>query len=198
MSSVLLLFLDQNEGFAKRQLRKNRTVCYAILQFSRGQEAHITHYKHLHVLHMHLTHSLYHTANMSKWHYLTCHTCIYVGQYGTVHRKGTDNSTSRITVSGKSTSLSTNFWRLSTDRHSALTGNGYCLAVNGFAPTYMRGYIRWINQSMKMLLPQNNATVTVRYVDKGSARYDGKEFQELLSKIRRKKNATGSLKTSHD
>ena len=41
----------------------------------------------------------------------------------------------------------------------------------------------------------SNAIVTVRYVDNGSARYDGKEFQELLSKIRRDKNATGSLKT---
>ena len=37
--------------------------------------------------------------------------------------------------------------------------------------------------------------MTARYVDNGSARYDGKEFQELLSKIRRDKNATGSLKT---
>ena len=42
----------------------------------------------------------------------------------------------------------------------------------------------------------SNAIVTVRYVDNGLARYDGKEFQELLSKIRREKNATGSLKTS--
>ena len=41
----------------------------------------------------------------------------------------------------------------------------------------------------------SNAIVTVRYVDNGSARYDSKEFQELLSKIRREKNATGSLKT---
>ena len=44
--------------------------------------------------------------------------------YGTVHRKGNDNSTSRITVFGKSTSSSVNFWQLSTDRHGALTGNG--------------------------------------------------------------------------
>ena len=35
----------------------------------------------------------------------------------------------------------------------------------------------------------SNAIVTVRYIDNGSARYDGKEFQELLSKIRREKNA---------
>ena len=42
----------------------------------------------------------------------------------------------------------------------------------------------------------SNTIVTVRYVDNRSARYDGKEFQKLLSKIRREKNAMGSLKTS--
>ena len=40
MPSVLLLFLDQNEGFSKRQVRKNCTVVDAILQrLSRGKEA---------------------------------------------------------------------------------------------------------------------------------------------------------------
>ena len=49
--------------------------------------------------------------------------------YGTVHRKGNDNFTSRTTVFGKSTSSSVNFWQLSTDRHGALIGNGYRLTV---------------------------------------------------------------------
>ena len=49
--------------------------------------------------------------------------------YSTVHRKGNNNSTSRITVFGKSTSSSVNLWRLSTDRHGALTGIGYRLSV---------------------------------------------------------------------
>ena len=57
-----------------------------------------------------------------------------------VHRKS-NNFTSRITFFGKSTSLSVNFWRLSTDHHGALTGNAYRLAVNGFAPTYVHRYI---------------------------------------------------------
>ena len=35
----------------------------------------------------------------------------------------------------------------------------------------------------------SNAIVTVIYVDNKSARYDGKEFQELLSKTRRENNA---------
>ena len=35
----------------------------------------------------------------------------------------------------------------------------------------------------------SNTIVTVRYVDNGSARYNGKEFQEWLSKIRRENNA---------
>ena len=38
MPSVLLLFLDQNEGFAKSQVHKNRAVIDAILQFSHGME----------------------------------------------------------------------------------------------------------------------------------------------------------------
>ena len=41
----------------------------------------------------------------------------------------------------------------------------------------------------------SNTIVTVRYVDNGSARYDSKEFQESLFKIRRDKNTSGSLKT---
>ena len=49
--------------------------------------------------------------------------------YCTMHRKGNDNFTSQITVFGKSTSLSVKFWQLSTDRHGALTGNGYRLTV---------------------------------------------------------------------
>ena len=45
-------------------------------------------------------------------------------RYGTVHRKGNDNSICRLMVFGKSTSFSVNFWWLSTDRHDVLTGNG--------------------------------------------------------------------------
>ena len=44
--------------------------------------------------------------------------------------KGNNISVSRLTVFGKSTSLSVNFWQLSTDCHDVLTGNGYHLAVN--------------------------------------------------------------------
>ena len=33
----------------------------------------------------------------------------------------------------------------------------------------------------------------VRYIDNGSTRYDGKEYAESLSKLRRKKSATGPL-----
>ena len=61
--------------------------------------------------------------------------------YGTVHRKGNNNSTSRITVFGKSPSSSVNFWRLSTDCHGALTGNGYRLTVTVWQLTVLQ-YIR--------------------------------------------------------
>ena len=33
----------------------------------------------------------------------------------------------------------------------------------------------------------------IRYEDNGSVRYDGKEYVESLSKVRRKKSATGAL-----
>ena len=33
----------------------------------------------------------------------------------------------------------------------------------------------------------------IRYENKGSLRYDGKEYVESLSKVRRKKSATGAL-----
>ena len=33
----------------------------------------------------------------------------------------------------------------------------------------------------------------IRYEDNGSVRYDGKEYVESLSKVRRRKSATGAL-----
>ena len=33
----------------------------------------------------------------------------------------------------------------------------------------------------------------IRYEDNGSVRYDGKEYVETLSKVRRRKSATGAL-----
>ena len=33
----------------------------------------------------------------------------------------------------------------------------------------------------------------IRYEDNGSVRYDGKEYVERLSKVRRRKSATGAL-----
>ena len=33
----------------------------------------------------------------------------------------------------------------------------------------------------------------IRYEDNGSVRYDGREYVESLSKVRRKKSATGAL-----
>ena len=36
-------------------------------------------------------------------------------------------------------------------------------------------------------------TIIIRYEDNGSACYDGKEYVESLSKVRREKSATGAL-----
>ena len=36
-------------------------------------------------------------------------------------------------------------------------------------------------------------TVIIRYKDNGSVRYDGKEYLESLSTVRREKSATGAL-----
>ena len=47
----------------------------------------------------------------------------------------------------------------------------------------MRGYIQSVGEDATTPETLSSAIVTVRYVDNGSARYDGKEFQELLSKI---------------
>ena len=36
-------------------------------------------------------------------------------------------------------------------------------------------------------------TIIIRYEDNGSVRYDGKEYVESLSKVRREQSATGAL-----
>ena len=90
-----------------------------------------------------------------------------------------------------------NFWRLSTDRHSALTGIGLTVTVWQLTVLHLHTcvgiYAESISRRRRFYLryhEQRYRDSEIRiYVDNGSARYDGKEFQELLSKIRREKNA---------
>ena len=43
------------------------------------------------------------------------------------------------------------------------------------------------------LLFRDMDTIIIRYEDNGSVRYDGKEYVESLSKVRREKSATRAL-----
>ena len=99
-------------------------------------------------------------------------------------------------VIGKSPSLSVNFWQLRSDCHDVLTSTVYLyhLVVKSILHlhTYVGMYytqicmLKSIPVSKDATTPEtmSNAIVTVRHIDR-PARYNGKEFQESLSKIQR-------------
>ena len=93
--------------------------------------------------------------------------------YGTVHRKGNNNSTSRITVFGKSTSLSVNFWQLSTARELVTVTVWRLTVLHLHTCTGIYTLNRSVGEDATTPETMSNATVTVRYVDNGQIRRQG-------------------------